>query len=241
MPDTDPRAACHGSSSTLIADWTTIDTVLLDMDGTLLDLRFDNYFWQELVPLRFAESRGMPLSDAHAELAPRFAAHQGTLAWYSTQFWSQELQIDIVAMKRAAREHIGWLPGAQQFLAAMRKAGKRMVLVTNAHQDSLRIKHEHTGLGRYFDALVSSHAYGYPKENPGFWTVLQREHPFAVHRSLFVDDSLSVLRAARAYGIAQVVAITHPDSSQAPRICEEFPSVLRLADLLDPLPGVAGN
>ena len=31
-------------------DWTSIDTVLLDMDGTLLDLRFDNWFWQEHVP-----------------------------------------------------------------------------------------------------------------------------------------------------------------------------------------------
>ena len=27
-----------------------VDTVLLDMDGTLLDLAFDNYFWQKLVP-----------------------------------------------------------------------------------------------------------------------------------------------------------------------------------------------
>ncbi|MDH3916294.1 MAG: haloacid dehalogenase, partial [Chromatiales bacterium] len=34
-------------------DWSTVDTVLLDMDGTLLDLRFDNYFWQELVPSRY--------------------------------------------------------------------------------------------------------------------------------------------------------------------------------------------
>lgn len=30
--------------------WQEVDTVLLDMDGTLTDLAFDNYFWQTLVP-----------------------------------------------------------------------------------------------------------------------------------------------------------------------------------------------
>ena len=29
--------------------WRDIDTVLLDMDGTLLDLHYDNHFWLEPV------------------------------------------------------------------------------------------------------------------------------------------------------------------------------------------------
>ena len=36
-------------------NWKNIDTVLLDMDGTLLDLHFDNHFWQTFVPLRYAQ------------------------------------------------------------------------------------------------------------------------------------------------------------------------------------------
>ena len=39
--------------------WPEIHTVLLDMDGTLLDLRFDNHFWRELVPERYAERHGL--------------------------------------------------------------------------------------------------------------------------------------------------------------------------------------
>ena len=35
-------------------DWSCIDTVLLDMDGTLLDLHFDNFFWSEHLPRTYA-------------------------------------------------------------------------------------------------------------------------------------------------------------------------------------------
>ncbi|MCP4043692.1 MAG: haloacid dehalogenase, partial [Gammaproteobacteria bacterium] len=35
-----------------VINWNSIHTVLLDMDGTLLDLHFDNQFWLEHVPLR---------------------------------------------------------------------------------------------------------------------------------------------------------------------------------------------
>lgn len=41
-------------------DWQAVDTVLLDMDGTLLDLAFDNYFWQKLVPETYGEQQGIP-------------------------------------------------------------------------------------------------------------------------------------------------------------------------------------
>jgi 5'-nucleotidase len=213
-------------------DWENIDTVLLDMDGTLLDLRFDNYFWLEWVPRHYGEARGLTLAAAQAELAPRFAAYRGSLQWYCTDHWSRELHLDIAELKRAAREHIGWLPGAQQFLRRLRQRSKRLLLVTNAHRDSLTIKHQRTRIGDHFDVLVSSHEYGYPKEHANFWPALQGDHTFAPERTLFVDDSLPVLRAARAFGIAHLIAVTHPDSTQAVRECDEFNSVQRVAQLL---------
>ena len=211
--------------------WSAIDTVLLDMDGTLLDLRFDNYFWQELVPAKYAERRQVSLAVAQAQLGPRFAAERGRLNWYCTDFWSRELDMPIAALKHEARTQIGWLKGAELFLGFVRSLGKRMLLVTNAHLDTLRIKDSQTGLGRYFDALVSSHTLGYPKEHPSFWTALQSAHPFDSKRTLFVDDSLPVLSAANAHGIAHIVAIAHPDSSQAPRVFEDFRSVASIEQL----------
>jgi len=221
-----PHSDCN------LVDWHAIDTVLLDMDGTLLDLRFDNYFWLDLVPRKFGEVHGLDFALAQAELKPRFAAHHGRLEWYCTDHWSRELNLDIAALKRGAREHIGWLPGAEEFLLTLRRWSKRLLLVTNAHQDSLAIKNEHTGLGRYFDALVSSHEYGYPKEHADFWAALHREHALDRERTLFVDDSVAVLRAARDYGIGHLIIVTHPDSTQADRACDEFPSIPRVAQLL---------
>jgi HAD superfamily hydrolase (TIGR01509 family) len=121
-------------------------------------------------------------------------------------------------------------------LRTLRALSKRLLLVTNAHQDSLAIKHERTGLGHHFDALVSSHQYGYPKEHVSFWDALDREHALVPERTLFIDDSLTVLRAARAYGIAHLIAVTHPDTTQAARECDEFPSVPRVAQLLTAFP-----
>lgn len=212
--------------------WYSIDTVLLDMDGTLLDLSFDNYFWLEWVPYKYGEARGLALATAQTELEPRFAAMRGRLEWYCTDYWSRELDLDIAGLKREVSHRIGWLPGAREFLAALRGLAKRLILVTNAHRDSLHIKGERTGIADYFDALVSSHEYGHAKEHPEFWPALRTTHPFDPARTLFVDDSEPVLRAARDHGIAHIVAVTHPDSQQFERHCDEFASVPRVAHLM---------
>lgn len=220
------------STATFVA-WPHIDTVLLDMDGTLLDLRFDNFFWLEAVPERYARKLGISLQRAHEILTPRFAAKQGTLDWYCTDFWSRELDLDIAALKHELREQVAYLPGAERFLAALKASGLRAVLVTNAHQDALRVKAAKTGLLDYLSAAISSHQFGVPKEHPEFWTKLEGQLRFDRERTLFVDDSLAVLRAARRYGIAHIVAIAHPDSTQERRVVEEFPSVHAVAELLE--------
>ncbi|HEX5340536.1 MAG TPA: GMP/IMP nucleotidase [Gammaproteobacteria bacterium] len=215
-----------------IPDWSKIRTVLLDMDGTLLDLHFDNHFWLEHVPLRYAERHGLEPEQARAELMPRFRSVEGTLQWYCLDHWSRELDMDIAALKREVAHLIRVLPEAENFLQRARAAGKRLVLVTNAHADALALKMECTGLAHHFDRIVSSHALGSPKETSAFWRSLWAIEPFENEATLFVDDSLPVLRAARDYGIGHVVAMRQPDSQAPAREISEFPSLQTLVELM---------
>ncbi len=212
--------------------WEIIDTVLLDMDGTLLDLRFDSYFWLELVPERYAARHGLTVEQARAVLGPLFAGKQGTLDWYCTDFWTRELALDIAAMKHEVREHVRFLPGAEEFLQALREKGLRIALVTNAHRDSLKVKATQTGLLNYFDVVFSSHSFGVPKEHPQFWQQLEAALRFDPAHTLFVDDSHSVLEAARRHGIAHIFAISRPDSTLSAREVREFMAVEAVRELL---------
>jgi len=213
--------------------WQDIDTVLLDLDGTLLDLQFDNHFWTHRVPEAWGEANGVLSPEAaRAALLPRFHACEGTLDWYCIDYWTRELKLDIAALKRTDAHRIHWLPGAREFLLRVRELQKRLVLLTNAHPTTLAIKDARTQVLSYFDAGFSSHGFGAPKEDPRFWLRLAGAEAFDPHRSLFVDDSLPVLRAARAAGIARVYAVRRPDSSREPRQHDEFPSVESVAQLL---------
>ncbi|WP_439860602.1 GMP/IMP nucleotidase [Pseudomonas sp. MBLB4136] len=205
--------------------WSEIDTVLLDMDGTLLDLHFDNHFWLEHLPRRYAEHHGISRELADAELLPLFREHAGQLTWYCTDFWTRELKLSIRELKREVAELIALRPDADTFLKALRAAGKQVVLITNAHRDSLSLKLERIELAPYFERLISSHDYGFPKENQQFWHALRQDLTFDPARSLFIDDSLPVLRSAREFGVAHLLAVRQPDSRQGPKDTEEFAAV----------------
>lgn len=214
-----------------IVNWDQVDWVILDMDGTILDLSYDNYFWRELVPQRYAERNGLTLQQAREALTPKFIEVQHTLPWYCTDYWSDVTGINMAELKREIRHLIGPLEGAVDFLHAVRDSGRALWLATNAHHDSWSLKLEHTGLTPLFDLIVSSHEFGAPKENPLFWQRFVSRHAFDPARALFVDDSLPVLEAARAFGIGQVIAISHPDTSQPARTIENFPATPRLGAL----------
>jgi putative hydrolase of the HAD superfamily len=213
-------------------DWRSIDTVLLDMDGTLLDLHFDNHFWQAHMPRRYAETRGLSLEAAREDLLSRYHARAGTLDWYSIDYWATELEIDVMRLKEEVAHLIAVHPSVTDFLAAARAAGKRIVLVTNAHHKSVTLKMARTGLRPHFDGIVTSHELGLPKEDAGFWERLRRAEPFDPRRSLLVDDTLPVLDAARAFGIRDLIAVRRPDTRQPAKDPGDYPAIGSFAEIM---------
>ena len=215
--------------------WRDIDTVLLDMDGTLLDPHYDNHFWLEHLPQRYAELHGISRAMAELELMPLFERNAGQLKWYCLDFWSAELKIPVRELKLETADLIALRPDADTFLAAIKKAGKRVILITNAHRDSLSLKLERIELAPYFERLISSHDYGFPKESPQFWDALHADTGFDPARSLFIDDTLPILRSARDYGVRHLLAVKQPDSKKGPKDTEEFAALGDYRDLLEGL------
>jgi putative hydrolase of the HAD superfamily len=213
-------------------NWSHIDTVLLDMDGTLLDLHYDNHFWLEHVPRRYAEKHALTLEAAKEALRGRYKQVEGTLDWYCVDYWTRELDLDIALLKEEVNHLIGVHPHVVDFLDAVRAQGKRLVLVTNAHGKSLNIKFRRTRLNGHFDAVVCAHDLGLPKEQPAFWDKMQEIEPFTRATALLIDDSLPVLRSARNYGIAHLLAVRNPDSKQPEKDVGEFAAIRSFRDIL---------
>jgi len=216
-------------------DWNHIDTVLLDMDGTLLDLNFDNHFWREHVPLRYAEKYHLDIASAKQELFPKFRNAEGSIDWYCVDYWSEQLGLDIVMLKQEVDHLIAVHPHVVEFLDRLKVLGKHRALVTNAHHKSLMLKLERTALHHHLDDIICSHEFGVPKEDTSFWGKLQAKLPFDKQRTLLVDDSLPVLRSAHAYGISGLLAVSKPDSKSPPRQVDEFQAIYDFSNIMPEL------
>ena len=193
-------------------DWNKIDSVFLDMDGTLLDLHFDNHFWLEHLPQRYAEKHGLSRQAALDKLIPLFKSIEGTINWYCIDHWSKELDLDIALLKEEVQHLIQVHPFVIEFLENLAKAGKRRVLVTNAHQKSLDLKMKNTPLSGLLDHVISAHQLGIPKEEYSFWAKLKTLENYDPQRTILIDDNLAALNSAKEYGIKHLLAIYKPDS-----------------------------
>lgn len=211
--------------------WHEIDTVLLDMDGTLLDLHFDNYFWLQHLPRRYAQAHGVSLAQANEVLHAHMKAHEGTLKWYCLEHWSASLNLDIRQLKEEVKHKIQIRPFVGEFLQHLQQRHKKLVLITNAHPQSLDLKLEVTRIDQWLDMVISSHQFQYPKEAQEFWQQLKGQLHFEPARTLFIDDTERILRSAQTFGIGHLLCVRQPDSQAISREISDFAAIHHFDEL----------
>jgi 5'-nucleotidase len=216
----------------MIIDWHTIDTVLLDMDGTLLDRHFDDHFWLDHVPATYARKHAMPLPEARQLLHALFRSQERTLNWTDLDYWSDRLGIDIPLLKREVDHLIGVHPHVIEFLTFLRQQGKQIHLVTNAHSKTLELKMHKTKLGPYFDRIISAHDLGLPKEDDLFWAALQRVIPYTPQRTMLGEDSETNLGTAEKYGIGYLIYVSRFSSTITPVPSPHYHSIHYFNELI---------
>ncbi|MDO9140084.1 MAG: HAD-IA family hydrolase, partial [Methylobacter sp.] len=178
------------------------------------------------------EKQGLSLEAAKLQLQPRFKSMEGKLEWYCLDYWSEALALDIAGLKAELSGLIAVLPHVTEFLVQAHQSPKKLYLVTNAHRGSLGLKMEKTCLQVFFDAIISSHDLGFPKEQANFWRLLQQRVPFAKQSTLLIDDSLAVLDAARQFGIAHLISVSKPDSRLPKKDITAYPAIEDFRELM---------
>ena len=212
--------------------WSGIDTILLDMDGTLLDKYFDDYFWEEYIPKIFAEANNLSPEEAHTALLARYQRVENTLQWTDLDYWSEQLQLDIPELKCRVDHLIQVHPYVIDFLKFIKSSGKDIHLVTNAHSKTLEIKLRKSALGPWFTRIICSEEVGEAKEHPVFWDNLEKMLGFNKKRTLLADDTQKVLQSARQSGIRHLIHVARPSSRLPAQFSPEFPSITYFKELI---------
>ncbi len=221
-------------------DWAQIKTVFLDMDGTLMDLAFDNYFWHEYVPLIYSKNKGIDDVEAKQLLLGMYQSQRGNLSWYCTDYWSDELGLNIKQLKQQVATKVSLFPLVNEFLSWLQDNGKRSVLLTNAHMDSVEIKMEQTGIASKFDRIITSHSYGYAKEQDEFWPLLASDESYQQAATLLIDDNISVLQAADRHGIKHLRSVLKPDTTLPIQNTQGYLAINGFHDIVDGLENNSG-
>lgn len=208
-----------------LIDFSKISAVLLDMDGTLLDKYFDDYFWEHLVPEKYAEKNKVTFGKAKEVLLALYKEHEGTLNWTDIDFWSRELNLDIPALKEQIKHLIEVHPHVEDFLKALKSSNKKVYMLTNAHYKVLDIKLKKTEIGKYFDRCVTSFEIGYPKEMIEFWEKTERLLGFDRKSALFIDDTVEILHTAKKFGIKHIYFKARGNSKKESPDLTGFPSI----------------
>jgi len=183
---------------------------LIDLDGVILDTKYDNYFWQNYIPKIYAQRKNISNEDAVKITHGIFNYKRKSKDWYDIDYWSNILNIDIAEEKKKSEnmERMSVIKGSLDTLKKLKDQGINLYLITNAHRKTLEIKLQKFPITKYFIYIICSHELSYIKEDIQFWHILKNKINVDLNKTVLIEDTYDNIVSAHHAGIDSLVYIS---------------------------------
>ena len=209
----------------------SIDYILLDIDGVILDQDFDNKFWQDFVPNEYAIKNKLDIKRAKLLFQKESDKTKGSIDWYDLHYWEKKFDLDLIAIAKNYADEISLLPKSLETIKKLKKT-KKIIYLTNCDPRLVRVKDEVCNFLQYADGWLSSIEINSIKENIWYWRHAVQTFQLIPHRCLFVDDNYEIVMQAKNAGISSLHAI-QPTKSINDKLVLKKGSINRISDLVD--------
>lgn len=208
--------------------------VLFDMDGVIVDT---NPAHKKAI-LQFCKKYNKNLSD---EDMKRYIWGRTNKEWIRHLFGKDlpDAQLHAYADEKELlfrtiyEPDIRLLKGLKEFLEMLRKSNIPLAIGTSAPRANVDFVFKHTGIEKYFEAVLDERAVTIGKPNPEIYLKAAKALKFDPADCIVIEDSLSGVEAGKRAGCKVIgITTTHSDSelSQADLTASDF-TTLSVSDL----------
>jgi putative hydrolase of the HAD superfamily len=147
-----------------------IKVLSFDVDGTLVDAKFADLFWNDGVPRVYAEKKGLGFKEAKAYLQERYnEVGDSDLKWYLPEYWFEELEIEINP-RDLIKDYVCELHVYPEVPGVLERLSKKYMLIASSNAPRIFLEESIKCLCEYFDHTFSSTTdFGMVKKLPDFY------------------------------------------------------------------------